>query len=108
MDLGNKTIKTQMKIEMTTPQEDTTLQALEATQEGLQNDKAKTQHPIIIPTDLLPKHKRPQRYKPNIIKVIGYTRTPQGKTSRGQHIQRKEMPTTHRVSVLHIQQFWTP
>ena len=45
MDLGIKTIKdfkTHMKIEMTTPQEDTTLQALEATQEGLQNDKAKT------------------------------------------------------------------
>jgi hypothetical protein len=63
MDLGHKTIKnfkTQMKKEMTTPQEDTTLQALEATQEGLQNHKAKTQHPTIIPTDQLPKHKRPQ------------------------------------------------
>ena len=38
MDLGNKTIKDfkiQMKVEMTTPQEDTTLQALEATQEGI-------------------------------------------------------------------------
>ncbi len=34
MDLGNKTIKDfkiRLKIEMTTPQEDTTLQALEAT-----------------------------------------------------------------------------
>jgi hypothetical protein len=38
MDLENKTIKdfkSQTKIEMTTPQEDTTLQALEATHEGL-------------------------------------------------------------------------
>ena len=38
MDLGNKTIKdfkTRMKIEMTLPQEDNTLQALEATKEGL-------------------------------------------------------------------------
>jgi hypothetical protein len=45
MDLGNKVIKnfkSQPKIEMTTPQEDTTLQALEATHEGLQNDKEKT------------------------------------------------------------------
>ena len=81
MDLGDKTIKdfkTQMKIEMTTPQEDTTLQALEATQEGLQSYKANTQHPTIIPTDLLPKHKRPQHYKPNTIRAIRYTRSAQG------------------------------
>ncbi len=62
----------------TTPQDDTTLQALEATQEGLQNDKLKTQHPTIIPTDLLPKHKRPQYHKPYLIKAIGYTRNNQG------------------------------
>jgi hypothetical protein len=67
-----------MKIEMTTPQEDTTLQPREAAQEGLQNDKAKTQHPTIIPTDLLHKHKRPQHYKPGIIRAIGYTRNTQG------------------------------
>ena len=57
MDLGKKPVKdfkTQMKIYMTTPQEDTTLQALEASQEGLQNDKEKTQHPTIIPTNLPP------------------------------------------------------
>jgi len=81
MDLGIKTIKdfkTHMKIEMTTPQEDTTLQALEATREGLQNDKAKTQHPTILPTDLLPKHKRPQHHKPDIIRAIGYTRNTKG------------------------------
>jgi hypothetical protein len=51
MDLGNKTVKgfkTQMIIVMTTPQEDTTLEALEATHEGLQNDKETTQHPTII------------------------------------------------------------
>jgi hypothetical protein len=63
---------------MTSPQEDTPLQALEATQEGLQNDKAKTRHPTIIPTDLLPKHKRPQHHKPDIIRGIGYTRNTQG------------------------------
>jgi hypothetical protein len=62
---------------MTTPREDTTLQALEATQEGLQNDKEKTQHPTIIPNHLLPKHKRPQHYKPYIIRAIGYTRNTQ-------------------------------
>jgi hypothetical protein len=74
MDLGNKTIKdfkTQIKIELTTPQKHTTLQALEDIQEGLQNDKAKAQHPTIKPTDLLPKHKRPPHYKPNIIRAIG-------------------------------------
>jgi len=81
MDLGNKTVKdfkSQTKIEMTTSQEDTTLQAMEATREGLQNDKEKSQHPTIIPTNLLPKYKRPQHYKPDIIKAIGYTRNTQG------------------------------
>ena len=63
---------------MTTPQEDQTLQALKATQEGLQTDKAKTQHPTTLPTDLLPKHKRPQHYKPDIIRAIGYIRNTQG------------------------------
>ena len=75
MDLGNKTVKdfkTQMKIEMTTPQEDTTVQAIKATHEGLQNHKEKTQHPIIIPTNLIPKHKRPHHHKPNIIRALGY------------------------------------
>ncbi len=75
MNLGNKTVKdfkTQTKIEMTTPQNDTTLQALEATHEGLQNDKEKTQHPTILPTNLLPKHKRPKHHKPNVIRAIGY------------------------------------
>ena len=81
MDLGNKTIKnfkTQTQPEMITPQEDTTLQALEATQEGLHNDKEKTQHPTIIPTDLLPKHKKPQHYKLDIIRAIAYPRNTQG------------------------------
>ena len=74
MDLGNKTIKdfkSQTKIEMMTPQEDTTLQAVETTHEGLQNDKEKSQHPTIIPINLLSTHKRPQHYKPDIIKAIG-------------------------------------
>jgi len=73
IDLGNKYVKdfkTQMKIEMTTPQKDTTTQAKEATHEGLQNEKDKTQHPSIIPTELLPKHKRPQHHKPDIIRAI--------------------------------------
>ena len=81
MYLGNQTIKdfkAQIKIEMATPQEDTTLQALEASQEGLQDAKANTQHPTIIPTDLIPKHKRPQHYKPDIIRAIGVTRKTQG------------------------------
>jgi hypothetical protein len=75
MDLGNKSVKdfkAQTKIEMTTPQNDTTLQALEATHEGLQNDKEKTQHLTIIPTNLLPKHKRPKHHKPDIKRAIGY------------------------------------
>jgi len=63
---------------MITPQEDTTLQALEANREGLQNDKMKTQHPSIIPTDLLPKHKRPKHHKPGIIRAIGYIRNRHG------------------------------
>ncbi len=45
MDLGNKIIKNfknQMKTEMTTPQENTTLQTLEAAQEGLQKEGKNT------------------------------------------------------------------
>jgi hypothetical protein len=75
MDLGSKIVKdftTQTKIEITTPQNDLSLQALEATNEGLQDDKEKSQHPTIIPTTLLPKHKRPKHYKPDIIRAIGY------------------------------------
>jgi hypothetical protein len=75
MDLGTKTVKdfkTQTKIERTIPQLDPTLEALEATNEGLQNDKENTPHPTIIPTNLLPKHKRPIHYKPDIIRAIGY------------------------------------
>ena len=93
MDLGNKTVKdftTQTKIEMTTPQNDTTLQALEATTEGLQNDKEKTQHPTIIPTDFLPKHKRPQHYKPDIIRAIGYTRNTQGQRAEDKTCKGKK------------------
>jgi hypothetical protein len=63
---------------MITPQEYTTLQALEATREGLRNDKMKTQHPTIIPTALLPKYKRPQHHKPDIITAIGYIRNTHG------------------------------
>ncbi len=38
----------------------------------------KTQIPTIIPTTLLPKHKRPQHYKPYIIRAIGYRRNAKG------------------------------
>ena len=75
MDLGNKTfkdLKTQMTKEMTTPQEDTTTQAIDVAHEGLQNDKEKMQRPTIIPTNLLPKHKKTHHHKPDIIRAIGY------------------------------------
>jgi hypothetical protein len=55
-----------------TPQNDTTLHALEVPNEGLRNDKEKTQHPTIIPTNILPKHKRPKHHKSDIIRAIGY------------------------------------
>jgi hypothetical protein len=75
MDLGNKPVKdfkTQTHLETTTTQEDHTLQPIEATQEGLQNDKANIKHPTIIPNTILPKHKRPIHHKPDIIRAIGY------------------------------------
>jgi hypothetical protein len=101
MDLGNKTIKdfkSETRIEMTTPQEDTTLQAQEATHEGLQNNKEKSQHPTIIPTNLLPKHKRSHHYKPDIIRGIGYTRNKQGHTVKDPTYKgRRCLHTTHRV-----------
>jgi len=69
-----KDVKAQTKLETTTPQEDHTLQTLQATQEGLQNDKETIKHPTIIPENILPKHKRPKHHKPDIIKAIGYRR----------------------------------
>ena len=74
---------------MTTPQEVTTLQALKANQEWLQNDKAKIQHPTIIPTDLLPKNKRPQHHKLDIIRAIGYTRNTQGQLVEDRTYKRR-------------------
>ena len=68
MDLGNnpvKDFKTQTLIETIQTQEDHTLQALEAKQEGVQNDKKHTKHPTIIPKNILPKHKRPKHHKPH-------------------------------------------
>ncbi len=93
MDLGNNTVKnftTQMKVELTTPQEDTTLPALEATQEGLQNDKSKTQNPNIITqktTSLQTRNHKSHRM------YMKHTKT----TGRGHDIQREAMPTTHRI-----------
>jgi hypothetical protein len=54
------------------------LEALEATHEGLKKDKEKTQHPTIIPTNLLPKYKIPKHHKPDIIRAIGYKWNTQG------------------------------
>jgi hypothetical protein len=73
MDLGSKPVKdfkAQTILETTTPQEDHSLQALQATQEGLQNDKETTKHPTIIPDIIHPKHKRPKHHKPDIIRAI--------------------------------------
>ena len=66
------------QIEVTSPQEDHSLQAWEATQEGMQNAKATTQHPTTKPTSLLSKQKRPQHHKPDIIRAIEYQRNPRG------------------------------
>ncbi len=85
MDLGSKPVKdfkAQTKLETATPQEDHTLQtiqATQATQEGLQNDKETIRHPTIIPENILPKHKRPKHHKPDIIRAIGYIRNSQGR-----------------------------
>jgi len=75
MNLGNKPVKdfkAQTHIETITKQEDHTLQSIEATHEGLQNDKANIRHPTVIPNTILPKHKRPKHNKPDIIRAIGY------------------------------------
>jgi hypothetical protein len=75
VDLGNnpvKDFKTQTLLETITTQEDHTLQSIEATQEGLQNDKINTKHPTFKPNNILPKHKRPKHHKPDITRAIGY------------------------------------
>jgi ribonuclease HI len=81
VDLGKKPVKdfkAQTIIEKIDTQEDYTLQPLEASEEGLQNDKKHTKHPTIIPTNILPKHKRPKHHKPDIIRAIGYTINKEG------------------------------
>ena len=58
MDLGSwpvKHLKAHAQIKTTMPQDDHSLQTLEATQEGLQNDKATRKHPTLIANTLLPK-----------------------------------------------------
>jgi len=75
MELGSKPVKgfkAQTLAETSAPQEDPYLQALEASQEELQDDKATTQLPTIIPNTVLPKHKRPKHHKPDNIRAIGY------------------------------------
>ena len=67
-----KDVKAQTKLEATAPQEDHSLQTLQATQEGLQTDKETIKHPTIVPENILPKHGRPKHDKPDIIKAIGY------------------------------------
>ena len=81
MDLGNKPVKnskTQTLLETINTQEDHTLQSIEATQEGLQNDNIHIKHPTIIPNNILPKHRRPKHQKPDIIRAIGYITTSKG------------------------------
>ncbi len=81
MDLGNrpvKNFKTQTLLETINTQEDHTLQSIEATQEGLQNDKIHIKYPTIIPNNILPKHKRPKHHKPDIIRATGYIITSKG------------------------------
>ena len=73
-----KNFKTHIQIEVKTPQEDHTLQVLESTQEGMQNDKTTTQHPTIIPTRLLPKHKRLKHNTQDIVRAIGCKRNSRG------------------------------
>ena len=81
MDLGSKPtkdFKAQTIIETTTPQEGHYLQALQARQDGLQDEKTTPQLSTIIPITLLPKHKRPKHIKPDIIRGIGYRKKSHG------------------------------
>jgi hypothetical protein len=75
MDLRSKPVKnfkTHTQTETITPQDDHSLQTLEAPPKGLQNNKTTTKHPTIMPDTLLPKHKRPKHYKTYLIIAIGY------------------------------------
>jgi hypothetical protein len=94
MDLENKLVKdfkTRTRIETNTTQDDHTLQSIEATQEGLQNDKANTKHPIIIPNIILPKHKRPKHHKPDLIKAIGYSINSRGVLVKTPHTEAEDV-----------------
>ena len=48
------------------------MQSIEATQEGLQNDKSNRKHLTIIPSTILPKHKRQKHHKPDLIRGTRY------------------------------------
>jgi hypothetical protein len=81
MDLGSTPVKdftTQTYLEKTNSQHDPSLQSIDPTQEGLQDDKTHIINPTIIPTNILPNHKRPTHHKPDIIRVVGYKLNSQG------------------------------
>ncbi len=81
MDLGKKPVRdftAQALLESHNPQHDPSLQSIEATQEGLQDDKNDTSLPTILPAQLLPKSKKPTHHKLDIIRAIGYTMNKQG------------------------------
>ena len=67
-----KDFKAHTHLETTTIQEGHTLQPIEATKEGFQDDKANINYPTIIPTIILPKHKRQKQHRRDIIRATGY------------------------------------
>jgi hypothetical protein len=80
MDLGKKSV-TYFK-NLSTPQADTAQTHLHGithpSQEGLQDDKRDTTtSPQTIPKHILPARLRPQHHRPDLIRAIGYTLTPE-------------------------------
>jgi len=51
-------------------------------QEGMQDDKADPNYPQTIPEHILPAQHRPQHRRPDLIRAIGYTTTPEGRLTK--------------------------
>jgi hypothetical protein len=85
MDLGKKTATDLTTIQI--PQLDTELAQLESithpNQEGIQDDKANTTYPQTIPEHILPAQHRPKHHRPDLIRAVGCTTTPEGRLTKG-------------------------
>jgi hypothetical protein len=76
MDLGTgpvKDFRTHIKVEIASLKEDQRLPTLTPLEEGLQHDKfSNIYYPNVLPDYILAEENRPQHYKPDIVRAVGF------------------------------------